>query len=563
MKKLSRKHFLKKRINALMLSCTFITIILFGAMIIFIAQIMFKSEAEFITSYFSRSIAQNMNSSYFMKQMGIQGLEELDSESPEVKEWLNNIENMEKNNFVINYKQFTDSSGNFTKIKKSILQNYSLANMVHVNITLNGKTIYSKRTWQKNKLFTYIFGFEDIPEMRGKIKLLQKLFDYYNSECSYHLFNSTNDNIGEVTAKINDDILLLISLALVIIIFLTSLISLIIAYFVSKFLTLPIIVPIKQLEQKIKSIASGDYESTIHAHITLKKPLMEIQSLASSTNTIIEKMKNYNELLTAQYEELEAQNEELVLSKKQIQEAQTLLVQNENMASIGQLTAAITHEINTPLGAICSNAQICDMFINLLMQSETIQSNDDLLNEVSQMQEANNISIMACRRVTDIIKSLKNFTRIDQAEYQETDINECIKSVLILTSNLWKRKISIHEDYGKLPIVKCFPGLLNQVFMNIIVNAIQAIEDKGDIYIKTHADDKHVYTHIRDTGSGISAKDLPKIFDSGFTTKGNGIGMGLGLSICRNIIIKHNGEIEVNSEPGKGSEFLVTIPIIL
>ena len=221
-------------------------------------------------------------------------------------------------------------------------------------------------------------------------------------------------------------------------------------------------------------------------------------------------MKQYSHLLEDQKiilenqnEELEAQNEELTDSKRKIEDAQTMLVQSENMASIGQLTAAITHEINTPLGAISSNVQLYDMLINLLHENNLIHTNPELFDVVERMKETNSINIMACQRVIEIIKSLKTFSKLDQAEFQEVNITDGIKSVLILTSNLWKNKIKIHEDYGDIPIVKCFPGLLNQVFMNILVNAIQAVKDKGDIYIKTFVDNEYLNVSIKDTGIGI------------------------------------------------------------
>jgi signal transduction histidine kinase len=168
---------------------------------------------------------------------------------------------------------------------------------------------------------------------------------------------------------------------------------------------------------------------------------------------------------------------------------------------------------------------------------------------------------MACERVMQIIKSLKTFTKLDQAEFQEADINEGIRSVLVLTSNLWKRKITIHEDYGELPLVKCFPGMLNQVFMNIVVNAVQAIGENGDIFIKTWKDEKSVNISIRDTGCGIGEENLQRIFENGYTTKSGSLGMGLGLAISRSIINKHEGDIRVTSKVGEGTEFTVIIPL--
>ena len=334
------------------------------------------------------------------------------------------------------------------------------------------------------------------------------------------------------------------------------------------FLIIPIINPLKQLETKFRAIAEGDQETAENTQIVLKKPLREIESLASSTNSIMTKLMGYNEMLENQKialenqnAELEVQNEELMESKQQIHKQQAQLVQSEKMASVGLLTAAITHEINTPIGAINSNAQLEEMVLGVLLNHPAVESDDELIIMFSQLKEANEVNLMACKRIIEIIKSLKSFSRLDQAEFQEADIKESIKSVLVLTNNLLKRRITVHEDYGDIPKVKCFPGQLNQVIMNIIVNATQAIEGEGEIYIKTYQLDSDLCISIRDTGIGIKEENISKIFDPGFTTKGVGVGLGLGLYISYNIIQNHNGQISVISEPGKGAEFTIKIPL--
>ena len=167
----------------------------------------------------------------------------------------------------------------------------------------------------------------------------------------------------------------------------------------------------------------------------------------------------------------------------------------------------------------------------------------------------------ATKRVGEIIRNLKNFSRIDQAKFQNADITEGIKSVLVLTSNLWKNKVTIHESYEMLPLISCYPSMLNQVFMNIIVNAIQASDKNDDIYIQTEFDDVYVYLTIRDNGSGIKENHLEHIFDSGFTTKPKDEGTGLGLSISKDIIDKHCGHIEAFNNDDKGATFKITLPI--
>jgi signal transduction histidine kinase len=272
-------------------------------------------------------------------------------------------------------------------------------------------------------------------------------------------------------------------------------------------------------------------------------------------------LQSQKEALKNQNAELEAQNEELTESKLAIQKQQAQLVQSEKMASVGLLTAAITHEINTPIGAINSNVQTEEMLLNELINHSAFKSDEELSLILSQLKEANDVNLMACSRIAEIIRSLKSFSRLDQAEFQEANINEGIKSVLVLVNNLFKRRITVHEEYGDIPLVKCFPSQLNQVFMNILVNASQAIEGAGDIYIRTFQEGRHICVTISDTGTGIKKEHIEKIFDPGFTSKGVGIGLGLGLYISYNIIQNHKGEISATSEYGKGAEFKIKIPM--
>ncbi|MCX8130408.1 MAG: ATP-binding protein [Clostridia bacterium] len=546
---------------------------------------MSKTEAVSIAELYCKTIAKSMDQSYFYKQMGIKGLEEFDPNSSNAQEWARYIMEVQKSVDVMQHNNPNDKP--ITGIQLSIPQKekttidiafgpgsnnsipiFNMKSAIYTRITIGDKVLdigvdHSNR----DKLPK-----PGAPAGATKKKdgwIIEKLLDYYShTEVSYPLKDSKGIVIGSVLTGINSEFILFVVIALLIGIVISGIVALIIANIINKILTAPITNPLIQLDEKIMAIANEDFQNQTDKQIVLKRPLREIESIADSTNRIMNKMKEYSRLLEDQKkvlenqnDELEAQNEELIESKRQIEETQSMLVQSENMASIGQLTAAITHEINTPLGAINSNVQICDMFINMLSENDVIKSNEELSEQIDQMKETNSISVMACQRVGEIIKSLKTFSRLDQAEFQETDIHEGIRSVLILTSNLWKKKITIHEDYENSRMVKCFPGLLNQVIMNIMVNAIQSIEEKGDIFIKTYADENQAYISIRDTGCGIKGEDIPKIFDSGFSTKGAGIGMGLGLSICQNIIQKHEGEIRVISELGKGTEFIVCIPI--
>ena len=240
---------------------------------------------------------------------------------------------------------------------------------------------------------------------------------------------------------------------------------------------------------------------------------------------------------------------ELKNALKELKETQLQLINSEKMASLGQLVAGVAHEINTPVASIKSNN---GLLAKLIPQIENTEIADI-------MQEINGIDSEAIQRISNIVTSLKKFVSLDEAELQEADINKELDLTLDLIRHETKNRIEIVKNYGELPLIKCYPNMLNQVFTNILVNACQAIEGKGTITITTNYQGETLTVSIKDTGKGISEKEINKIFTAGYTTKGVGVGTGLGLAISAKIIEKHNGKIIVNSELGKGSEFVITI----
>ncbi len=240
---------------------------------------------------------------------------------------------------------------------------------------------------------------------------------------------------------------------------------------------------------------------------------------------------------------------ELKTALKELKETQLQLINSEKMASLGQLVAGVAHEINTPVASIKSNNGILAKLIPQIQDKEIA----DL------MQEINQIDSEAIQRISNIVVSLKKFVRLDEAELQEADINKELDLTLELIRHETKNRIEIVKNYGTLPLIKCYPNMLNQVFTNILVNACQAIEGKGKITITTSYEAETMTVSIKDTGKGIPEDEISKIFTAGFTTKGVGVGTGLGLAISAKIIEKHNGKIIVNSEVDKGSEFVITI----
>ena len=237
---------------------------------------------------------------------------------------------------------------------------------------------------------------------------------------------------------------------------------------------------------------------------------------------------------------------ELKKTLKELNETQLQLINSEKMASLGQLIAGVAHEINTPVAAIKANNEI---FTKLIKQI-TDKKLNTLLNEINSTDKD------AIQRINKLVISLKKFVRLDEAELQEADINKEIDLTLNLIKYETKNRITVVRKYGKLPMIKCYPNMLNQVFMNILVNACQAIINEGTITITTSYKQKQLQISIKDTGRGI--EDIDKIFLAGYTTKG--AGTGLGLAISNKIIAKHSGKIEVKSMLNEGSEFIITIP---
>ena len=249
-----------------------------------------------------------------------------------------------------------------------------------------------------------------------------------------------------------------------------------------------------------------------------------------------------------------------------LRKTQAQLVQSEKMASLGMLVAGIAHEINTPMGAVNSMHDTLVRAIDKMDKSlketfgDEFSGNDKFRKTINIIEDANRVIKSGTERVTNIIRRLRSFARLDEAELKDADLHEGLKDTISLLHHELKHEVEIKLDLGEIPVIACYPGRLNQVFMNIIVNARQAIKGKGEIIIRTYHKAKKIYIEIEDNGSGMPKNILGKVFDPGFTTKGVGVGTGLGLSICYQIIQDHHGEIKVEIEAGKGSKFTIIIP---
>jgi len=261
--------------------------------------------------------------------------------------------------------------------------------------------------------------------------------------------------------------------------------------------------------------------------------------------------------------------------------AQTQLLQSEKLAAIGQLAAGIAHEINNPIGFVNSNIgslerYLKDVFVVLdayekarlaagvqnpeCIAVEALKERldfvflcDDIFNLMHETKDG-------VARVAKIVQDLKDFSHVDEAEWQWADLHKGMESTLNVVWNELKYKAEVVKEYGELPPVECLPSQLNQVFMNLLVNAAHAIAERGTITLRTGTAGDEVWIEVADTGSGIPPENLGRIFDPFFTTKPVGKGTGLGLSLSYGIMQKHHGRIEVTSEPGRGTTFRVVLP---
>jgi PAS domain S-box-containing protein len=281
--------------------------------------------------------------------------------------------------------------------------------------------------------------------------------------------------------------------------------------------------------------------------------------------------------------ELVRRNAELTELNAKLSQTQAQLLQSEKMASIGQLAAGVAHEINNPVGYTFSNFNALQDYIAKLFEmlnayeaAEPAIASQEMLASLKAVRERIELDYLkedipvlmeesreGLTRVRKIVQDLKDFSRADvDASWQWANIHQGIESTLNIVNNEVKYRADVVKDFGDLPDIECLPSQLNQVIMNLVVNAAQAMgSQRGAITIRTGIEGDHVWITVSDTGSGIPKEVLPRIFDPFFTTKPIGSGTGLGLSISYGIIQKHNGSIEVESEAGRGTTFHITLPI--
>ncbi|NRF71819.1 ATPase [Aquincola sp. S2] len=291
------------------------------------------------------------------------------------------------------------------------------------------------------------------------------------------------------------------------------------------------------------------------------------------------------DMTAQQVENLIRTNESLLELNRKLQLAQDQLMQSEKLASIGQLAAGVAHEINNPVGYVFSNfgtleRYLADLFrmLGAYEEAEPLLAGTpaarrlaDLRREIELdylKEDVPTLMAESCegiKRVRKIVQDLKDFSHVDaRQEWEWADLHKGIDSTLNIVNNEIKYKADVVREYGALPEIECLPSELNQVFMNLLVNAAHAVsKERGTIVIRSGVDagGAAAWVEVEDDGCGIAKENLSRVFDPFFTTKPVGKGTGLGLSLSYGIVKKHGGRLEVDSEPGRGTRFRITLPV--
>ncbi|MBT3255741.1 MAG: HAMP domain-containing protein [Deltaproteobacteria bacterium] len=462
---------------------------------------------------------------------------------------------------------------NFLKyLQEKLVDNYALwseEKLITTNITSNIRPAFWKMEVAKSA--------DGILIVKDDYKIMANAIDFSGRRLSYGVlfpFKEQHREFHTIVWVIGTIVLVIFMVILLL----------------TRFFVGQLIAPVTQLTQASLNIEKGqdipnldDQRSDEFGQMAVAFKSM-VKNLKSSEKELKIHRDNLKDMVTARTAELKATFDDL-------QNTQSQLLQSEKMASIGQLAAGVAHEINNPVGFVKSNLSTLNEYIKdimeLLVQYQVLEKEINNEKETDENRIVKNIlekivnikedidldfiiddfknvieeSLDGTERVENIVCDLKNFAHLDKAELQEFDINQGIESTLNIVRNEIKYKAEVIKDLGDIPRVKCYPQRINQVLMNLLVNAAHAIEDRGEIRIATRINGEDVEIKISDTGCGIPAENLSRIFDPFFTTKEVGKGTGLGLNMVYHIIEKHKGKIDVQSEVGKGTRFTIHLKI--
>ncbi len=257
-------------------------------------------------------------------------------------------------------------------------------------------------------------------------------------------------------------------------------------------------------------------------------------------------------------------HDELAALRAQLQEAHRKLAESYKLASLGRLVAAIAHEMNTPIGSIRSTNDVMrkslDELERLLSGFPPEPAVERAREILATLRTLASVDKIACERIASVIPGLKTFARVEETELHRADLNEILRGAVALARCSFRTRVTLETDYGELPEIPCYPQSLYQVFLNLLINAAEAIEGTGKISVRSRLDGSHVHVEVSDTGRGIPPELAPRLFTPGFTTKPIGVGMGLGLALSRQIVERHGGRIYFESRPGAGTTFHVQLP---
>ena len=328
--------------------------------------------------------------------------------------------------------------------------------------------------------------------------------------------------------------------------------------------------------------ASKQVTAQLQYPITEDFILIDVQGKYCGLGTVLD-------LLKAMEARVAQRNRVLRQALVDLKESQAQLLQSEKMASLGQMVAGVAHELNTPLGYVKNNVQLLRELSEPLFELAAAQArlgqclNDPDCDEASlaqalqaaeqarqqaapellaeDLQQLYGDTLYGLEQIAELVVGLKDFARLDRAMSEEVDLNDCIRSALLIARNHIKDKAEVVQQLGELPRIACAPSQINQVLLNLLTNAAQAIDGMGRIQIRSWADAQGIHVSLQDNGRGMPPEVMAKIFDPFFTTKPVGQGTGLGLSISYKIVQDHGGQIRVASEPGRGTRFLISLPL--